>query len=450
MHVLPQLRRLEEQNPTELVVIGVHSGKFWAERVTSNIRQAVLRLRVQHPVVNDRFFRTWRSYAVNAWPTVVLVDPEGYIVDIHPGELFADDYSPILDRVINEFEKRGTLDHRPMQFEPEAAAEPPRPLSFPAKVIGDGRRLFIADTNHDRIVVVLLGDGGLSGSVEAVIGRGSPALIDGDFGRAAFNRPHGMALLGNTLYVADTENHAVRAIDLDRGRVDTVAGTGDQARGARIAGYATKVPLSSPWDLAIRGRGLYVAMAGTHQIWRLDLATSEIRPYAGTGAEEVVDGPRSTAALAQPSGLTLVDERLYFADAESSAIRSVDLPPGSEVATIVGTGLFDFGDQDGIGDEALLQHPQGLAWHGGQLYVADTYNNKIKAVDPVSRVVRTFVGSGEAGLRDGADPLFFEPGGIAASDGRLYVADTNNHVIRVLDPSNRTAATVQITGLEPV
>lgn len=441
------MRQLEKKYPNELVVIGVHSGKFWAERVTANIRQAVLRLRVEHPVVNDRFFRTWRSYAVSAWPTIVLIDPEGYIVDVHPGEITSDTYQSVLNQLIGEFGKQGKLDRQPKRFEPEAAAEPSRTLSFPGKVLVEGNRLFIADTGNDRIVVVALADDGRSGWVETMIGGGGRGLADGDFQHAQFNWPQGMGLLGNVLYVADTENHAIRAVDLARGKVETVAGTGEQARGPRVAGFATKVPLSSPWDVAIRGRGLYVAMAGTHQIWRLDLGTAEIRPYAGTGAEDIADGPRMTAALAQPSGLTVGDDLLYFADSESSSIRVVDLPPRGNVNTIVGTGLFDFGDEDGTGDEARLQHPLGVAYRDGLLFVADTYNNKIKTVDIATRVSKTYLGSGAAGLRDGDDPMFYEPGGLCIAGDNLYVADTNNHVIRVVDLATKRTETLDIQGI---
>jgi hypothetical protein len=443
------LRELERSYPDELVVVGVHSGKYLAERMTDNIRQAALRLDVTHPVVNDRFFRTWRAYAVSAWPTVLLIDPEGYVVDTHPGEIDVDAYRPLLVKVIDEFAKRGTLKRQTVHFEPEAAAEPARPLSFPSKALTDGQRLFIADTGHNRIVVVALGKDGSPASVEAIIGRGDAELDDGDYQGAAFHHPQGIALLGDTLYVADTENHAIRAVNLKDRQVTTAAGNGEQARGSRMAGFGPNVLLSSPWDVAIHGRGLYVAMAGTHQIWRLDLATSEIRPYAGTGAEEIVDGPRTTAALAQTSGLSVNENVLYFADAESQAIRTVDLPPGNQVRTILGTGLFDFGDVDGAGDTVRLQHPQGLVWHEGLVYVADTYNNKIKTVDPQTRVAATFLGTGEAGSRDGKDPTFWEPGGVCVADGKLYVVDTNNHAIRVVDLKSKETTTLQIEGLEP-
>ncbi len=440
------MRQLEHQFADELVVIGVHSGKFTAERVTANIRQAVLRLGVEHPVVNDRLFRIWRSYTVNAWPTVVLIGPTGHVLDVHPGEIHADTYRPIVAQVVAEAEQQGVLSRRPLRFPLEAAAEPRRPLAFPGKVLADGERLFIADSGHHRLAIVSFLEDRNRATVEAVIGRGTPGMEDGSFDEATFNRPHGMALEGAVLYVADTGNHAIRAVDLPRREVTTLAGTGEPAHRAHAVGFAPRMPLSSPWDLAIAGDGLYIAMAGTHQIWRLDLGTSDLLPYAGSGAEALVDGPGMVAALAQPSGLSPADDRLYFADSESSAIRAVALSPGPKVSTLIGTGLFDFGDRDGVGDEARLQHAQGLAWSDGLLYVADTYNNKIKAVDPGRRRAQTFLGTGEPGLRDGTEPLFYEPGGVAVGGGRLYIADTNNHAIRIVDLATKQTLTLEITG----
>jgi hypothetical protein len=218
----------------------------------------------------------------------------------------------------------------------------------------------------------------------------------------------------------------------------------------RLVGIGRRQALRSPWDVIVHGRGLYVAGAGTHQIWRFDLATDELHPYAGTGAEELYDAPRESAALAQPSGLTREDNRLFVADAESSAIRLVELPPGKEVQTIVGTGLFDFGDQDGTGDDARLQHNQGLTWFDDWIYVADTYNHKIKQINPRTRECSTFVGTGSPGYVDGDEPQFYEPNGITACDGKLYVADTNNHAIRVIDVKKKTVGTLRIDGLQPV
>jgi sugar lactone lactonase YvrE len=279
--------------------------------------------------------------------------------------------------------------------------------------------------------------------IRAVVGSGEAGLLDGDFATARFDYPQGLGLVGDTpdrqvLYVADAENHAIRGVDLAGGQVSTVAGTGEQARRFNVAGHARSTPLSSPWDVVhVPGGGndgrLYVAMAGTHQIWAIDLARDEARPYAGSGAEDIHDGALRGAALAQPMGLTSDGQRLYFADSESSAVRWADLSPNGQVGTLVGTGLFDFGDADGAGDAARLQHDQGVSWSDGRLFVADSYNQKIKVVDPATRRATTLLGDGEPGLVDGAAPRFWEPAGLCALGDRLFIADTNNHAIRVAD-----------------
>lgn len=446
MHVLPQLRKLEQKYEGELAIIGVHSGKFSAERITENIRQAALRLDVHHPVVNDRYFRIWRAYHVDAWPTLVFIDPKGHQVGLYAGEITFEELDPVVDQIVGEFDALGELDRTPFAFPVEK--EPPRVLAFPSKVLATpNNRLAIADTRHDRVLVVAIEGDSTEARVEEIIGRGEAGFEDGDFGSAALHRPQGLALVGYVLYIADTENHAIRAADLRAKRIETIAGTGQQARYFNVAGAGTRVALNSPWDLVALADTLYIAMAGSHQIWSLDLQTREARPFAGSGFEALTDGPPLGAALAQPSGITTDGNSLYFADSESSAIRRAKPPPADRVQTIVGKGLFDFGDRDGIGSQARLQHSQGITWHRGLLYVADTYNNKIKIIDPSSRQASTFLGSGEAGLRDGDQPLFYEPGGIAAGEGRLFIADTNNHSIRVADLKTRTVGTLSLKGI---
>lgn len=434
------MRKLEERFPRELVVIGVHAGKFIAERVTENIRQALLRLGVDHPVVNDRRFRIWRSYAVGAWPTLTLVDPEGRIVGQQAGEIPAERLAQAVERVIAAAEARGTLDRTPVRFAPERAREPERPLRYPAKLVADGgsRRLFVSDTGHHRVLVVRLDADGRAGELESAIGRGEAGMEDGPPGGAAFRHPHGLALSGEVLYVADTGNHAIREVDLAAMRVSTVAGTGEQARGFKPGGPGRAVALNSPWDVLAHAGVVYIAMAGPHQIWRLDPRAEAVEPWAGTGAEALHDGPRSEAALAQPSGLAGDGRRLFFADAENSAIRWLDLEPPERVHTIVGTGLFDFGDRDGAGDEVRLQHPLGVAWHDGMLYVADTYNGRIKVVDPAARTARRRIGGGGE---------LWEPGGLAVAGGRVYIADTNHHRIAVADLAGGPVRELEIRGL---
>jgi len=285
-------------------------------------------------------------------------------------------------------------------------------------------------------------------SVQDVIGSGELGMQDGSFEQATFNHPQGMALDSNLLYVADTENHAIRRVDLAARTVVTVAGTGEQAREFNRGGPGRSTPLSSPWDLVAHGGALYIAMAGSHQIWRMDLKTNAVGPYAGSGREGRIDGPLSAAALAQPSGITTDGETLYVADSEVSAVRAIALDPAGRVETVIGEDLFEFGDRDGDRSVARLQHPLGVAYHDGVLYVADTYNNKIKRISLHDRVATTFLGSGGAGLRDGDSPTFNEPGGLSIADGKLYIADTDNHVIRVADLRARRVETLQIQGID--
>jgi len=439
------LRRLEQKYKDELVVIGIEAGKFTAERVTTNIRQAVLRLGIEHPVINDRYFRIWRSFGVNAWPTLVLIDPLGHYVDSHPGEITFEDFDPIIGRLVQTFEARGLINRAPLSFRPERSNEPERPLAFPAKVLADeNQRLFIADTSHHRVLIVALEGDRTTGSVQAIVGKGEPGMIDGGLSSAQFNRPHGLTIEGNTLYVADTENHAIRAIDLDRREVKTIAGTGSQGRRITCRGQAARASLNSPWAVLARSGTLYVAMAGLHQLYTIDLSVGEIAPFAGNGLEDLSDGPMRDASLAQPSGLTTDGVSLYFADSESSAIRRASLCPDGHITTIVGTGLFDFGDRDGVGDEVRLQHPMGVAWHAGRLFVADTYNNKIKLIDPVVRRATTFLGTGAPGMRNGDQSLFYEPAGLTVAGDVLYIADTNNHNIRVVELRTRQTSTLRL------
>jgi DNA-binding beta-propeller fold protein YncE len=438
MHLFPQLRKIERKYGDRVIVVGVHSPKFPAERETANLREAVLRYRVEHPVVNDRDFAAWQRFGGRAWPTLIFVDPEGRIIGKHEGELPYETFDPLVGGMLAEFEARGTLTPDASTFALEDIREPAHTLSFPGKVLATDATLYIADTNHHRIV-----EADLDGKIQRTFGSGDPALTDGPAGEAAFQQPQGLAIVGRTVYVADTENHAIRSIDLDSGHVVTLAGTGAQAAAPSSGGPGPTTPLSSPWDLALGGRRLFIAMAGTHQIWTLDLDTAKVKPLAGTGREGLQDGPIATAWFAQSSGLALVDNHLYVADSEVSAIRDIDLA-AETVSTVVGEDLFVFGDEDGEGAVVRLQHPLGITANDGALYVADSYNNKIKRLDPARRVAATWLGTGSSGKADGAGQTatFREPGGVCAGRGGLYVADTNNHRIAFADWSTATVRTL--------
>jgi thiol-disulfide isomerase/thioredoxin/sugar lactone lactonase YvrE len=447
IHIIPDLKKLEAKYANQLVVVGVHSAKFTTEKGTDNIRQAILRYEIEHPVVNDRDFEIWNSYTARAWPTLVLINPKGKIVGAHSGEGIYDLFDRIIGDMTTYFRAKGELDEKPVSFRLEKTMAPPSLLRFPGKVLADekGKRLFISDSNNNRILVTTL-----DGDLLDVIGDGDVGVRDGSFAEAEFNHPQGLALDGDALYVCDTENHLIRKVDLKARTVTTLAGTGEQARRYNEPGVGTSVALNSPWDAIVHEGKLYVAMAGPHQLWVVDLKTREARPYAGSGRENNIDGPLLEAALAQPSGITTDGKNLYFADSEVSAVRAATLPPGNSVTTIVGKGLFDFGDIDGTGDAVRLQHPLGVVYVDGRLYVADTYNHKIKQIDIRKRESRSYAGARARGARDGerSKAQFNEPGGISATSDALFVADTNNHLIRRIDLKSGQVTTLELKGLE--
>ncbi|MEP7220684.1 MAG: thioredoxin-like domain-containing protein, partial [Bacteroidota bacterium] len=444
IHILPDLKRLERKYRAELVVIGVHSAKFTAERETAAIRDAILRHGIEHPVINDHDLQIWRSYTVRAWPTMMVIDPDGKVVAAHSGECSDGMIDELIDAIIAEFDARGAIDRRPVDVQSVPTIANDSPLSFPAGIAAgaDGRTLIVADSGHNRILVIALDDF----SVMEVIGSGEAGLIDGDFSAARFRGPHGIAVAGDFIYVADTENHAIRRIDLRSGTVLTILGNGEQAREFDIAGRGQSVSLNSPWDLIERDGRFYIAMAGFHQIWRADAETLEASPFAGSGREGLLDGPLRGAALAQPSGITAGDDQIYIADSEASAIRCVSFDLSGTIGTIVGVGLFEFGDCDGAGDDARLQHPLGICYRDGMLYVADSYNHRIKLIDPATRFARAIIGNGAPGLADGAVAIaqLNEPGALAFVGEILFIADTNNHSIRAFDPATGMISTLAL------
>lgn len=428
MHVLPELEALEKAFPTELVILGVHSAKFPNEREAENVRQAILRHGLEHPVVNDDQFLVWRSYAIKAWPTLVLIDPEGYVEAMVSGEGHGNRLRQAIAALIKQHREKRTFTDDPIQFQRERMRD--GPLAFPQKVLADARthRLLVADTGHHRIVI-----SDLQGNRLDLAGTGQPGTTDGPFEQATFRSPHGVALVDNLLYVADTQNHLVRRLDLATRTVETIAGDGRQGQAIRQRGPARGMSLNSPWDLCVADGRLYIAMAGCHQIWVMDLATAEMHLFAGTGKEAIIDGPRLEGALAQPSGISTDGQTLYIADSEVSAIRAIDLSASGRLRTLIGKGLFIFGDQDGIGDEVRLQHPLGVSCRAGQIYLTDTYNHRVKILYPTMRAVKTLFGTGQPGQQDGRTAAFYEPGGLSVLDDRIYIADTNNHRICVAD-----------------
>ncbi len=445
MHVLRDLRRLEDKYAAELAVVSVHSPKYTAERETSTVRRALMRSGIGHPVVNDRDLAVWNRYGIPAWPTLVLIDPLGKVVGALSGEAIFETFDRLTGEILAALDPQGLIDRRPLPLR----REPPSDsfLLFPGKVLADPRspRLFVADSGHHRIIVH-----DLSGrEADALIGGGEAGFRNGTFAEARFCNPQGMALDGEILYVADADNHAIRRVDLKGKTVSTAAGTGRQARMFNISGPGGRTPLNSPWDLAARGGVLFIAMAGAHQIWKMDPAKSYVSPHAGAVEEGRRDGPLREALFAQPSGLAADGGKIYVADSESNSVRSVDPDAAGSVSTLAGGDLFDFGDADGDATAARFQHPLGIAARDGILFIADTFNSRIRRLAPGEGTVSTLCGGSGPGFRDGADPLFDEPAGISAAGDRLYIADRNNGAVRVVDLRTGLTTTLKIGASRP-
>lgn len=431
MHILPILRRVEEAFPREVAVIGVHSPKFAAERDPDNVARAIARYGILHPVVHDPGFLIWRGYAVRAWPTLMFVSPDGYVLGAHSGEPEPEGFFQAVSQVVDQIHEAGFAPAGRLPLKPLPAAG--GRLSFPGKLKrlpGGEKAWVLCDPGHHQIVI--LGD---DGRERSRVGSGEPGWQDGEMGEARFQSPQGLAADGEAIYVADTWNHRVRRIERWSGRVTTLAGTG--ARGLPLGGAAPALatPLASPWDIEVRGGNLFFANAGTHQLGLLDLARGAVEGLAGSGAEGIEDGPAASAALAQPSGLALdpLGGTLYFVDSETSSVRLLALGGQPEVRTLAGKGLFDFGHANGPLQGALFQHPLGIAWLGGgagRLLVADSYNGALRIVD----LRRMWASDLDDGF-DCADPVCLpagEPAGATVDGpGRVFMVDTNNH--RVLE-----------------
>lgn len=444
MHVLPSLRRVEEAFPDEVAVIGVHSPKFAAERDGRNLRQAIARYGIRHPVVNDPGMTLWRQYGVRAWPTLVFVSPEGRIIGQAPGEPDPDRLFEAVGEVVEAGRREGVLEPAPLPLDLPAANG--GRLAFPGKIkpLADGAgaaRWAVADAGHHQIV--LFDDGGRE---VRRFGSGRPGFADGTSERASFDGPQGLVCGEGAIYVADTGNHAIRRIELPSGAVSTLAGTG--RRGPVLSGAAPGVEaaLASVWDLELSGARLLFANAGTHQLGEYDLEAGTVQALAGSGGEDIADGPAEQALLAQPSGLALSPdgERLAFADSETSSVRLVGLEGERRVETVVGAGLFDFGHVNGPLRAARLQHALGLAWLDRErLLVADSYNHALRLIDLDAGQVRDF-DDGSFVCEDSLCLPLGEPAGVFAwNASRVLVSDTNNHRIleyRIAEKAYRTWA----------
>ena len=446
LHVLDELRPLEQQYSDVLVTVGVHSPKFEHEADPEALAAAVERYEIHHPVLDDPELVTWQAYGARAWPTLVVLDPEGYIVAHLSGEGHAQGLGSLIEELVAEHEAKGTL-HR--GDGPYVAPEPREgDLRFPGKAIALANGNFlVGDSGHHRLVELAA-----DLTLVRTIGAGVKGYADGDADTAQFNELQGLALLpeelaatvGYDVIVADTVNHRLRSVNLSTGQVGTVAGNGvqrlldaDTARSAdaptQLGNDALNISLSSPWDVLYHPSGkVIIAMAGTHQIFAFDPATSEVEIFAGSGLEGLSDGAPQDAWFAQSSGLALDGDDVWVADSETSALRRIEIADGQAVAvhTAVGEGLFDFGFRDGDAAQARLQHPLGVAvLPDGSIAIADSYNGAVRRFDPSSNTVSTLA----KGLKEPADVLIDASG---EGDPVLLVVETNTHqLVRIPIPA---------------
>ncbi|MBM0276186.1 NHL domain-containing thioredoxin family protein [Micromonospora tarensis] len=434
LHVLDELRPLEEKYGDVLVVIGVHSPKFEHEKDADALAAAVERYGVHHPVLDDPEMDMWQQYAARAWPTLSVIDPEGYVVATMAGEGHAEGLARLIDELIATHEAKGTLHRGDGPYVPPPAPE--TALRFPGKaaLLPNGNLLVSDSARHSLVEVAPDGE-----TPVRRIGSGERGRADGPGSAATFSEPQGVCLLpthvaeiaGYDLVVADTVNHLLRGVRLESGEVVTVAGSGRQWRASvdDHAHDALAVDLSSPWDLAWYDDKLIIAMAGIHQLWWFDPIKRTAGMYAGTTVEALRDGPLAEAWMAQPSGLSVSADgtRLWVADSETSAVRYVE---NGVLGTAVGQGLFDFGHVDGPAESALLQHPLGVcALPDGSVLIADTYNGAVRRFDPVSNQVSTVAD----GLAEPSD-LVLTP------SGEVLVVESAAHRLTRLAPGALSAA----------
>jgi len=437
MHVHSVLHALEERHKHDpLVVIGVHSAKFEEEKDPENIRDAIARYGIHHPVVVDQNMKVWHDFTVRSWPTLVVVRPDGTIASVAPGEPDPAVLERIVMKELESAKSRGILAAEPFRIERDEPRKTST-LSYPGKIaVAPDGRIAISDSGHHRVLVL-----NPAGEVLHTI---AGELYD----------PQGICFdpTGKLLYIADARHHTIVRADLEANTTEVIAGTGalgDEPITGELPARSAK--LRSPWDLAFaRGRRpedtgdvLFIAMAGSHQICALDLAKNTIARVAGSGAESMVDGPFAEATFSQPSGLAWNGNELWVADSETSSVRVLDFHRQT-VRTVVGVGLFDFGDEDGPPELARLQHCLGITLMGSTPIVADTYNHKLKQVDP--RTGETIL------LFRGGDGLILrEPGGVVwdAQRRAFLVADTGHHRIVEVSPDGGRARVLEVVNAPP-
>jgi len=435
IHVLEDFRKLEKKYGDKIAIIGIHTPKFDNEKNIETLRRIVVRYGIEHPVINDIDSIMARQYGMRAWPTQFLIDPQGKILGRVVGEGNYELFVENIDKLLKQ-QAANLSDHKlPIMLVKKSFAK--SMLAAPGKIAvsPDNKMVAISDTLHHRIILT-----NKKGKIIKYIGGKQSGYRNGSSKQARFLTPQGLVFTDKGLYVADTGNHTIRYIDLKTGNVKTVAGNGKNEMHIGKNYKATSIGLRSPWALALKDKQLYIAMAGIHQIWKFDIEKNKIGRWAGSGDESIDDGSLNQSSFSQPSGLSLIENKLFVADSEDSAVRVIDLKK-KQVKTLVGSGLFDFGDKDGKFSKARLQHVLGVASKDPKrVYIADTYNHKLKLLDLKTKKIITVAGTGKPGKGAGkgaekaTKSALNEPGGIVFLDDNILIADTNNNRIMQYDP----------------
>ncbi|MBD9367954.1 redoxin domain-containing protein [Xanthomonas sp. XNM01] len=422
---LTELSQWQARNPGRVQVLAVQVPRFDSERVPQRALKLLRRSGVRFPVLLDADWAAWQRYGIDAWPTVLLIDAQGREQARIVG--LGNDLERQLIALCEGLP-------RPLDEDLSSAethAEPRLPLLFPGGIAASGDRLYVADSGHHRVL-----ECNHHGRVLRQFGMGTADFIDGPGDHAAFNRPLGLALEREALYVADAGNHALRRINLGTGQVDTLCGNGragDPVEGAVAAD--ARGPLSHPLALAVASNHVYIAMAGDNRIWSYDLGRNELVLRAGTGQLDLRDGNARMAAFAQPVGVAAVQQVLYVCDALGSAVRSLQLRTDL-VQTLVGQGFWDFGDEDGPRSVARLQHPQAIALSADAplLWIADSGNGGLRTLR---------LGGGELGTV-ALPRRLHGPSALAIAAGSVWIAETDAHGILRYDIASGSLEDVSI------
>lgn len=433
MHMQEDLRDLLNTYRDNLVVIGIHTPKFPHDNNRGTVHKSVNRQHIKHPVAHDPINRVWTKYAIKAWPSIVFIDAEGYVVGSLRGEGRRRQIDDLIQKYIGIAQQKKILNLD--QVSVYATPEPAGVLNFPGRVLATGTHLYISDSGHNRII-----QANHHGRVTQIFGSGTAGLLDGVGAYAAFDNPQGLAMENDFLFVADMGNHAIRSINTQNAEIITLAGNGEmQYTAERVFADPLQTRLNSPRDLCYNHGVLFISMTGQHQIWRMELTANELSVFTGSGKENLIDGKPGEASLAQPSGMAMGEYCIYITDAETSSIRLVRLPDG-QISTLIGAGRLEHGDINGGWAHARLQHPLDIVFdqQPGLIYIADTYNNKVKVMDLQSKGIRSI----ETGK--GLD----EPGGISLYNNQLWIANTNAHEIRKVNLTTNTVEVIELNEPE--